>query len=463
MIQSALGTSPLEENLRYLTDTIGGRVTGTPAADRAADWAVQAFRHAGVDEVHTEKFTIPVGWTEGHTHLEILAPVPFPVRLVSIGWSPALPDGGITADVVDAGMGDDAGFAKAGATVNGAIVLIHSKFLVTWDDLTNEYVIGPAIIARAIKAGAVAVLWMSSRPNLLLYRHTLAVNGEIEKLPQAVVAREDAERMARFLAAGQHVRVHWEMPNHVTGPVDSENVVAEIRGREKPEEFVVLGAHLDSWDLGTGALDNGCNSAMVIDAARVIHASGTIPRRSIRFILFTGEEQGLLGSAAYAHAHRAELDRMIAAVIFDSGDGKVTGYSLGGRKDILDPVKEALKPVQSLGVNDFTFDAGMDTDNFDFLIEGVPALVANQEPANYMLNYHAASDTFDKVDIAQLKRQVAISAVTVFALADAEERIGARQSRAEIEQLLQETGLGEEMKEAGFWPLWQSSERGREP
>ena len=389
--------------------------------------------------------------------------MPFPVRLVSIGWSPALPDGGITADVVDAGMGDDAGFAKAGAAADGAIVLIHSKFLVTWDDLTNEYVVGPAILARAIKAGAVAVLWMSSRPNLLLYRHTLAVNGEVEKLPQAVVAREDAERMARFLAAGQHVRVHWEMPNHVTGPVDSENVVAEIRGREKPEEFVLLGAHLDSWDLGTGALDNGCNSAMVIDAARVIHASGTIPRRSIRFVLFTGEEQGLLGSAAYAHAHRAELDRMIAAVIFDSGDGKVTGYSLGGRKDILDPVKEALKPVQSLGVNDFTFDAGMDTDNFDFLIEGVPTLVANQEPANYMLNYHAASDTFDKVDIAQLKRQVAISAVTVFALADAEERIGARQSRAEIEQLLRETGLGEEMKEAGFWPLWQSSERGREP
>ena len=360
-------------------------------------------------------------------------------------------------------MGDEAGFAKAGATVNGAIVLIHSKFLVTWDDLTNEYVVGPAIIARAIKAGAVAVLWMSSRPNLLLYRHTLAMNGEIEKLPQAVVAREDAERMARFLAAGQHVRVHWEMPNHVTGPVDSENVVAEIRGREKPEEFVVLGAHLDSWDLGTGALDNGCNSAMVIDAARVIHASGTIPRRSIRFVLFTGEEQGLLGSAAYAHAHRAELERMIAAVIFDSGDGKVTGYSLGGRKDILDPVKEALKPVQSLGVNDFTFDAGMDTDNFDFLIEGVPTLVANQEPANYMLNYHAASDTFDKVDITQLKKQVAISAVTVFALADAEERIGARQSRAEIEQLLHETGLAEEMKEAGFWPLWQTSERGREP
>ena len=463
MIRSALGPSPLEENLRYLTDTIGGRVTGTPAADRAADWAVQAFRNADVDEVHTEKFTIPVGWTEGHTHLEVLTPVSFPVRLVSIGWSPAIAEGGITTDVVDAGMGDEAGFKKAGATADGAIVLIHSKFLVTWDDLTNEYSIGPAIIARAMKAGAVGVLWMSSRPNLLLYRHTLAVNGELEKLPQAVVAREDAERMARFLAAGQMLRVHWEMPNHITGPVDSENVVAEIRGREMPDEFVLLGAHLDSWDLGTGALDNGCNSAMVIDAARVIHASGTIPRRSIRFVLFTGEEQGLLGSAAYAHSHRGELDRMIAAVIFDSGDGKVTGYSLGGRKDIVEPLRKALEPVASLGVKDFTLDASMDTDNFDFLIEGVPTLVANQEPANYMLNYHAASDTFDKVDIAQLKQQVAISAVTVFALADAEQRVGTRQSRAEIEQLLRDTGLGEGMKEAGFWPLWETSERGRQP
>ncbi|MGC1545210.1 MAG: M28 family peptidase [Candidatus Acidiferrales bacterium] len=463
MIRSALGPSPLEENLRYLTDTIGGRVTGTPAADRAADWAVQAFRNADVDEVHTEKFTIPVGWTEGHTHLEVLTPVSFPVRLVSIGWSPAIAEGGITTDVVDAGMGNEAGFKKAGATADGAIVLIHSKFLVTWDDLTNEYSIGPAIIARAMKAGAVGVLWMSSRPNLLLYRHTLAVNGELEKLPQAVVAREDAERMARFLAAGQTLRVHWEMPNHITGPVDSENVVAEIRGREMPDEFVLLGAHLDSWDLGTGALDNGCNSAMVIDAARVIHASGTIPRRSIRFVLFTGEEQGLLGSAGYAHSHRGELDRMIAAVIFDSGDGKVTGYSVGGRKDIVEPLRKALEPVASLGVKDFTLDASMDTDNFDFLIEGVPTLVANQEPANYMLNYHAASDTFDKVDIAQLKQQVAISAVTVFALADAEQRVGTRQSRAEIEQLLRDTGLGEGMKEAGFWPLWETSERGRQP
>jgi carboxypeptidase Q len=461
MIQSALGVSPLEENLRYLTDSIGGRVTGSPAANRAVGWGVEAFRRAGVDEVHTEKFSIPAGWSEGHTRIEVLSPEPFPVRLVSIAWSPATPDGGITADILDVGIGDDAGFAKAGPAAKGAIVLVHSSLLVTWDDLGNEYAIAPAIVDRALNAGAAAIFWMSSRPNLLLYRHTVVGAGQIDRLPQAVVAREDAERVARFLAAGQKVRVHFEMPNRVTGPVESENVIAEIRGREKPDEFVILGAHLDSWELGTGALDNGCNAALVIDAARVIHASGVIPRRSVRFVLFTGEEQGMLGSWAYARAHRPELDRMTAAVIFDGGIGAVTGYSLGGRKDVLPAVREALEPVKSLGVKDFTFDIETGSDDFDFLLEGVPTLVANQAPANYMLNYHAASDTFDKVDIAELKRHVAIAAVTAYALADREQRIGPRQSRAEVDQLLKDDGL--DRKAPGKWSLWQKGERGRQP
>jgi Zn-dependent M28 family amino/carboxypeptidase len=167
-------------------------------------------------------------------------------------------------------------------------------------------------VDRAVKAGAAAIFWMSTRPRLLLYRHALGLDGQLAPLPEAIVAREDAERIARFDAAGEKVSVHFEMPDHVVpGPVTAENVVAEIRGREKPDEYVVLGAHLDSWDLGTGALDNGCNAAMVIDAARAIHTTGTIPRRSIRFVLFTGQEQGMLGSWGYVKAHRNELDRAI--------------------------------------------------------------------------------------------------------------------------------------------------------
>jgi len=200
---------------------------------------------------------------------------------------------------------------------------------------------------------------------------------------------------------------------------------------------------------------------MVIDAARVIHSSGSVPRRSIRFVLFTGEEQVMLGSWAYVKAHRDELDQMSAAILYDGGIGAVTGYSLGGRKDALAPVREALAPLAPLGVKDFTLDASIDTDRFDFMLEGILTLDPNQEPANYMVNYHATSDTFDKVDIPALKRQVGIGAITAYALADTSERIAPRQSRAEIEQLMKDTGLGEEMKIEGFWPAWESGERGR--
>ena len=463
MMQSALGPSPLEENLRYLTETMGGRLTGSPEADRAVRWAAKAFRLAGVEDVHTEKFTVPVGWSEGSTHVEILAPAPFPVRLVSVGWSPPTRAGGITSDVVDVGLGDDAGFAKAGAAARGRIILVHTNMPATWDDLDNEYKTDAEIIDRALKADVAAIFWMSRRPGLLIYRHREVIDGHLERLPQAILSREDAERIARFLAAGQNVRLHFDMPNRVTGPVESENVVAEIHGREKPDEFILLGAHLDSWGMGTGALDDGCAAATVIDAARVTRASGSIPRRSIRFVLFTGEEQAMLGSWAYARAHRAELDRMNAAIIYDGGTGVVTGYSLGGRRDAVAAVREALAPLAEYGVKDFTNGARIDTDRFYFILEGILTLDPIQEPANYMLNYHATSDTFDKVDIPALKRRVGIAAITAYALADANQRVAPRQSRAEIENLLKETGIADEMKTEGFWPAWASGERGRQP
>jgi carboxypeptidase Q len=463
MIQSAEGPSPLEENLRVLTDAIGGRVTGSPAGARAVAWGVAALRRAGVDSVHTEKFTVKAGWAEGRTHIDVVAPEAFAVRATSGGWSPPTPAGGLTADVVDVGAGDDAGFAKAGGSAKGAILLVHQGLLVTWDDLEKEYMVQPPVIERARRAGAAAIFWMSTRPNLLLYRHTSSLDGEIEGLPQAVVAREDAERMARFLAAGQKLRVRFDMPNRVTGPVESENVVGEIRGREKPDEFVVLGAHLDSWELGTGALDNGCNAAMVIDAARVIHASGNLPRRSIRFVLFTGEEQGELGSAAYARAHRAELDKMIADVIFDAGDGRTTGFQLDGRKDFTATLKDTLEPLKSLGAMENTFESDGDTDDLDFLMEGVPSLVANQDPATYMVNYHAASDTYDKVDFKELKRNEAIAAVTAYALADAPARLGRRLSRDEVMQVAKDSGLEDELKAFGEWDVFAKGGRGRQP
>jgi carboxypeptidase Q len=462
LIQSAMGESPLAENLRRLTDEVGGRVTGSPAAARAVAWGVAAFRDAGVD-VHTEKYTIPATWSEGATHLEILSPAPFPVHLVSVAWTTGTPAGGLESGVVTVGEGTEADFAKIRTSGKGAILLVHSGPLRTWDDLFQEYMNAPGIIARAKSAGALAILWMSTRERMLLYRHSNSFIGAMEPLPQAIVAREDALRLERLVAAGKNVRVRLDIPNKVGGPAEQENVIGEIRGREKPDEWVLLGAHLDSWELGNGALDNGCNAAMVVEAARDILRTGERPRRSIRFVLFTGEEQGMLGSWAYVRAHRSEMDRARAAIVFDEGIGRVTGYLLSGRHDIETGVHEAVKPLEAWGADQDVFDAPLGTDNYDFLVEGVPTLIANQEEANYLPNYHAASDTFDKVDILQLKVNTAIAAVTAFGIAERAEPLGPRQSRTDIESLLKATGLDAQMKTVGIWPLWESGERGRLP
>ena len=455
--------SPLEENLRRLTDEIGGRVTGSPEMAKAVEWGVGAFRAAGVN-VHTEKYVLPVTWSEGDTRLELLGAVKFPVRLKAEGWSPAMSSGGVEANLVDVEYGTDADFAKAGASIKGAILLVHSDIGSTWADLFNEYLRPPAIIEHALKEGARAILWMGARERLLLYRHTNSLVGEIDKIPQAVVAREDAMRLARTVAAYQgKVRVRFDMPNKIGGPIEQENVVGEIRGYEKPDEIVILGAHLDSWELGTGALDNGCNAALVIEAARAIKATGLLPKRTIRFVLFSGEEQGTIGSYEYVKAHRAELDKIRAMITFDAGIGRVTGYSLGGRRDIEAGVREVLKPLESWGANAHTYDASFGTDNFDFILEGVPTLVANQEEANYLPNYHAASDTLDKVDMRELKLHTVLAALTAWGIADRVEPLGKRLSRDELDVLVKETGLDQQLKLLGYWDAWESGARGRKP
>jgi len=257
--------------------------------------------------------------------------------------------------------------------------------------------------------------------------------------------------------------LHLSMPNQTGGPVEQENVVGEIRGYEKPDEVVILGAHLDSWELGTGALDNGCNAALVVEAARAIKAMGVLPKRTIRFVLFGGEEQGTVGSLAYVSSHASELDKVRGVVIFDSGSGRTTGFSLGGRRDSEAALAEILKPLEAWEVDRHSPDASFGTDNFDFLLQGVPTFVANQEISNYLANYHAASDTFDKVDQRELKLNTVIAALTVWGIADRAEPVGKRLTRAELDALVKETGLDEQMKLLGYWEQWQSGARGRKP
>ena len=473
IIQAALQPSALESNLRRLTDEVGGRVPGTPAMQRAVEWGVQMFKAAGADSVHTEEFTIPYSWSEGATEMTVsatgtaldpkLAHVPkveFRVRCVSIAWAPALASVK-HVPVVDVGGGSPADFAKAG-DISGKIVLVHSVVLKTWNDLLAEYANAPPVITAAVKGKAKAIAFMATREHDILYRHTNSNEGEIDRIPQVLVAREDGERISRLLASGHPVWANLSIPNQIGGPIQVANVIAEIKGSEKPGEFVILGAHLDSWELGTGALDNGCNAALVVDALRAIKASGLQPRRSIRFILFSGEEEGLLGSRAYSIAHRPELDEAAGVIIWDAGTGKTTGFADGGRNDVLNTGKRLIAPLQQFGLTELKTDMEWGTDHFDFMMEGVPTFVADQEEANYLENYHAVSDTYDKVDFTQLKKHVAEAAEFSFALANLPEKIGPRFTRAQIEQSIRETNSVEMFKAFGLWDAWESGHLGRQ-
>jgi carboxypeptidase Q len=474
VIQAALQPSPLEMNLHRLTDEIGGRVPGTVGMQHAVAWGVQAFTAAGADSVHTEGFTIPNSWAEGATEMNATTAYQvdaskvgggtvlssFRVRAVSVAWAPVLaPVKHIP--IVDVGAGTAADFTKAG-DVSGKIVLVHTVVLKTWNDLFAEYSNAPPVIALAAKGKATAVAFIATREHDILYRHTNASAGEIDRLPMVIVAREDGERIARLLAAGNLVWTDLSIPNQIGGPIKSSNVVAEIRGSENPDEFVILGAHLDSWELGTGALDNGCNAALVVDALRAIKASGVKPRRTIRFILFSGEEQGLIGSRLYAYNHRAELDKAVGVVIYDSGTGKTTGFSIGGRKDIYYAAKELIAPLAQFDVKELKNTMEWGTDHFDFMLEGVPTFVADQQEANYLENYHAVSDTYDKVDFPQLKKHVAEAAALSVELADLPTRIGPRLTHDQIEQTMRDTNSIEMFKAFGIWDEWTSGQRGRQ-
>src|ERR1700683_243540 len=472
IIQAALQPSPLESNLHHLTDEIGGRVPGTPAMQHAIEWGVKALTVAGADSVHTEGFTIPNSWSEGATEMTVTAfyevgdpkvggllPTVFRAHAVSVAWAPALAPAK-HVQVVDVGNGSAADFAKAG-NISGKLVLVHSVVLKTWDDLFADYSNAPPVIDAAVKGKAKAIAFIATREHDILYRHTNSSEGEIDRIPQVLVAREDGERMGRLLASGHPVWVDLSIPNNIGGPIKSANVIGELKGSEKPDEFVILGAHLDSWELGTGALDNGCNAALVIDALRAIKTAGLRPRRSIRFILFSGEEEGLLGSHAYAVAHRAELDKAAAVIVFDSGTGKVTGFSLGGRKDIVDAANNVVAPLKQFDAAQLLTTAEWGTDHFDFMLEGVPTFVAEQEEANYLINYHAMSDTLDKVDLPQLKKHVAEAAALTFGIANNPERLGPRLHHAQIEETMHETHLDDLMKTFGMWQMWQEGKWGR--
>jgi len=456
LVARSLGQTPIFDDLRELCDGIGGRPTGSAAASRSIEWAAAKFRAIGINPV-LESFTIPNLWLPVSAEAMAVSPQQFPIRLAAAPFT-ASTKGSIEGVVVDAGEGSEADFARLGSRAKGAIALVHSQEMKTFDDLFAEYLRNQPLTAAAQKAGVAALLLQSTRPRGLLYRHPMSLDGAPLPIPAAIVSREHAERLAR-LAEQSEVRVRLKLENKLGGAYESQNVIGEIRGREKPDEIVLIGAHLDSWDLGTGAEDNGVNVALVLDVARAFKQLGLVPRRTVRFALFTGEEQGMWGSRRYVERHRAELDKFAATMTFDTGSGRLIGFYLNGREDLRKPTNDALAAVGGLAATQHLIDAIDGTDNFDFLLSGVPNLVGIQDPIPYLPDYHAESDTFDRVNQREEKVTLAAASALLWAFAENPQRLN-RQTRAEVEKLVIDTKLDQQMKAFGQWDDFKAGQRG---
>jgi hypothetical protein len=460
LVGAMLGDTPLITDLKSLTDEIGGRVTGSPANAEAVAWALQRFDQANVS-VQAEQYEMPFQWQELSASAAISGDISFPANVVAKPFSSAAD--GVKAPLVDGGLGTAADFTRLGEAARGAWVLIETPVL---DDVVGlaglfaEYDAAAVTAPLAFDAGVAGIVFMSSRPENLLYR--LPLLSAINKIPVLLMQREQALRAQRLIRAGNALALTATITLDSGYAYQAANIIAEIRGKSRPDEIVLIGAHLDSHDLGTGALDNGSNAAMMIDIARQIKRLGLQPERTIRFALWNGEEQGLVGSWRYTQQHDNELDRHIMAASFDIGTGRILGFFTGGMNGLGAMVEQTLQPVAGLGPFQQVDIPLVGTDNFDFMMQGVPNLIAMQADANYASNYHAASDTFEKVDQQQLKLNSAIAAAMVWGFANSKERLP-RFTFEQIVNLIDSTDLEHQMRNFGVWEQWASGERGRRP
>jgi carboxypeptidase Q len=461
LVAALLGDTPMVSDLRTLTDEIGGRPTGSVANQRAFEWALDRFRQAGV-EARKEPFRMPGLWLERSAQATVKGSrVSFGARVAALPFSTGTSGAGLSAPLVDAGRGAETDFAALGARAKGAFVLIETDELLDLEGLFREYVEAGRIERRAISAGAAGLVYMSSRPGNTLARHNAAL-GWANRHPMMMMERDGAARALRLLRAGTALTLTAVLDIRSGQAYTTHNVIGEIRGSTRPDEIVVIGAHLDSWDLGTGALDNGANSAMVLDIARQIRRLGLTPPRTIRFALWNGEEQNLNGSYGYTLSHAAEMDRHVMASSYDIGTGRITGFFTGGRAEMVPVLERALAPVAALGPFTHLNLPIVGTDNYDFMMQGVPNLVANQESANYGPNYHARSDEFHRADLRQLRLNAAIAAAATWGFATLDLSLP-RQTAAQVDSMVRNTDLAEQMKSFNVYEAWTSGRRGLRP
>lgn len=428
IIAATRGDRGAYDKLAQLTDTIGHRLSGEPSLDKAIAWAAETMKNDGL-EVHTEKVMVP-HWQRGAEDADLVTPVARPLHLIGLGGSVATPKGGITAPIVVVHSWKE--LEAKGDVVKGAIV-VYNVAMPPWTEAegagygkTVEYRWGGA--SAAAKHGAVAALVRSVTAHSLRTPHTgvMAYADDAPKIPTAALTVEDAELLDRLAQRGP-TTVHLRLDEQVLPDVESANVIGELRGKDKPDEVVVIGGHIDSWDVGQGAHDDGAGCVTMMQALALLKKLGLQPRRTIRVVLFTNEENGTRGGKGYAQAHHDEMSKTVLAVESDSGGFSPVGFDTGAKdpaaaNHLRTHVTDIATLLRAIGVRKVSpGHGGSDIGPMEPL--GVPQIGLDVDNRTYFDIHHTEADTLDKVDPAQLADDVAAVAVLAYIAADAPERL----------------------------------------
>ena len=419
IIGAALVSDHAYKRLAHLTDHIGHRLSGSKSLEQAIQWALAEMKRDGLDNVRGEKVMVP-HWVRGEESLEMTAPRALKLTMLGLGNSVGTPADGITADAIV--VRNFAELDALGERVRGKIVVYNVPF--TSYGATVQYRGSGA--SRAARHGAAAVLVRSVTPVSLQSPHTGALNYDQRqpKIPAAAISIESAELLQRMHDRGDRTTLRLKMEAKFLPDAESANVIAELRGSEKPDEIVLIGGHFDSWDVGQGAHDDGGGCIIAWEAVRLLKELGLKPRRTIRVVLYTNEENGLRGGNAYRDAYRSQLAKHIFAIESDSGTYRPEGLGLAATAppQVRSNLREIAKLLSGIGADGIAASGG-GADIGPIMREGVPGASLDVEGSHYFDIHHTASDTLDKIDPRDLQLCVATIAVFAYTIADIPEAL----------------------------------------
>ena len=419
LIGEALSSTFAWDRLSVLTDSIGNRLSGSPALDRAIQWAAAEMNKDGLENVHTERVMVPK-WVRGSESAEIVEPARHSMVMLGLGDSVGTTGDGIQAEVLVVHTFDE--LDAKGATARGKIVFLDVPFT-NYGETVRFRSGGPS---RAARHGAVAMLIRAVGPAGLRTPHTGALQyaSDVKKIPAAAISSEDADRLQRMTDRGAKVVVHLKMEAHFDADAESANVIGEIRGRERPDEVVVVSGHLDSWDVGAGATDDGGGCVVTWEALRIMKKLNLRPRRTVRVVLWTNEENGGRGGLGYRDQHRAELGKHVMMLESDGGVFRPLGFGFSGSDAARDTVKTIATLLAGIGADQIS-PGGGGADIGPSVQEGrVPSMSLDVDGSKYFLIHHTPADTSDKIDPVEMAKCAAAVAVMAYVVADLPHRLG---------------------------------------